>query len=117
MKALAFFCLGALAMLLVYLVSGYLGYLQSNPIWVQETKGVTNMPDLIEGEVTYSMRGNAVVIHRPFGPFSSDIVLDESNLRAAIENIKRNRADYTTEEAWLRHLVTYQGALWFAFPD
>ena len=61
-------------------------------------------------DVTYSMRGKAVVISRPF---REDAILDERNPHIAIGNIKRNRAQYATEEAWRKGLATYEGALEF----
>ncbi len=64
-----------------------------------------------ESFATYSVRGRAIVIS---GPFIEDIVLDEENLRNSIENVRRNRAHYATEKAWLTHLEMFEGALQFA---
>ena len=60
--------------------------------------------------IDYRMSDRAVVISRIYG---DDIVLDEPNLRQAIENIRERRDDYATTAAWSAHLTVYEGALAF----
>lgn len=58
---------------------------------------------------SYSMRGNRVVIHFEL----HDLVYSEDTIQATIDNIIRNKAEYTTEEAWRDHLAVYEGAMKF----
>ena len=58
-------------------------------------------------DATYSKRGAAVVIQRPF---EKEIILDEPNLEWAIGNIKKNRSVFATEEAYQAHLDIYLDA-------
>ena len=64
--------------------------------------------------VYYTMRGAAVVIHNAYGIGSDhDVILDEANLIASIENVRNNRPHYATENAWKNDLNIRKDALSF----
>lgn len=59
-------------------------------------------------QLTYSMKGAAVVIHQPF---REDVTLNRTSVKKAITNVKKNRAAYATEAAHFAHLARFEGAL------
>jgi len=59
-------------------------------------------------ETTTELVGNVVRITEIFG---NTFLLDKEGVELAISNIKLNRKDYATEEAYRSHLKTYQDAL------
>lgn len=62
---------------------------------------------------SYSMRGDKVIVRID----GQDLIYNEIQLQAAIENVTRNKTDYATEEAWRDHLAWLEGALKFLKGD
>jgi len=57
--------------------------------------------------VTYSKNGNLVTVHDEQG----DVVYTKRSCEVTLENLRKNRAAFATDEAWQKQMDKYTNAL------